>query len=65
MLGQFFRFLKCIPAIFKPLLIIHEADHSKPVSINIPRVLRSGEKEQAFWYPETSKSNPLIIAGRF
>ena len=30
MLGQFFRFLKCIPAIFKPLLIIHEADHSKP-----------------------------------
>ena len=30
MLGQFFRFLKCIPTIFKPLLVIHEADHSKP-----------------------------------
>ena len=30
MLGQFFRFLKCIPTISKPLLIIHEADHSKP-----------------------------------
>ena len=30
MLGQFFGFLKCIPTIFKPLLVIHEADHSKP-----------------------------------
>ena len=30
MLGQFFRFLKCIPTISKPLLVIHEADHSKP-----------------------------------
>ena len=30
MLGQLFHFFKCIPAIFKPLLVIHEADHSKP-----------------------------------
>ena len=38
--------------------------NSKPVSIKIPRVKIRG-KERAFRYPETSKSNPLVIAGRF